>query len=63
MLGGSQTASSSSRIQLAEGRLQLLRGRAQAGQYGSQYDSGYHAYNAYAGYQPTQEAEEPDPEY
>eukprot|EP00961_Rhodomonas_salina_P252443 3412154-Rhodomonas_salina.1 len=46
-----------------QGFAYLSQGLAQAGQYGSQYDSGYHAYNVYAGYQPAQEAEEPDPEY
>eukprot|EP00961_Rhodomonas_salina_P283982 3838163-Rhodomonas_salina.1 len=46
-----------------QGFAYLTQGLTQAGQYGSQYDSGYHAYNAYAGYQPAQDAEEPDPEY
>eukprot|EP00961_Rhodomonas_salina_P305678 3941999-Rhodomonas_salina.3 len=55
--GGEAVAAEGEKLQ---GFAYLSHGQAQAGHYGSQYDSGYHAYNAYAGYHPAQEAEEPD---
>eukprot|EP00961_Rhodomonas_salina_P174972 2360283-Rhodomonas_salina.1 len=59
--GGGETAAAEG--EKLQGFAFLSHGQAQAGQYGSQYNSGYHAYNAYVGYQPAQEVEEPDPEY